>query len=104
MRIAQVFDRDVQIAAREIFQREVQVVVGHLDGDVHRVEVAIIDRARDQHLVGDHRHFRAELTLALGRESRRQRRIEERIVALGCERHVGRNDFLDRAATPRGSV
>ena len=77
-----------------MLQREVQVVVRHLDRDVHRFEVAIIDRARDQHLVGDHRHFGAELPLSLGRETRRQRRIEERIVAVGRERHVGRNDFL----------
>ena len=67
----------------------------HLDRDAHRLEVAEIHRARDQHLVADHRHLAAELALALRRESRGQRGVEQRDVAVGNRgRHLGRDHFV----------
>ena len=76
MGVAQMFDRGVQIAAGQMLEPQVQVVMRHLDRDAHRFEVAEIDRTRDQHLVAHHRHFAAQLALALGREPGRQRCVE----------------------------
>ena len=58
-------DRALQVAARQMLERQVQVMMRHLDRDAHRFQIAEVHRARDQHLVADHRHLAAELAFAL---------------------------------------
>ena len=76
MGVAQMFDRDCSIAARPDTPAQVEVVMGHLDRHPHRIEVAKIDRARDQHLVADQRHFAPQLALALRGEPGHQGGVE----------------------------
>ena len=100
MGFAQMLDRGLEIAAGQMLQREVQVIVRHLDRDPYRFEVAEVDRSRDQHLVGHHRHLAAQLPLALRGETGGQRRVEQRIVGVGQRgRHVGRE--LNLLGRPR---
>src|SRR6266436_8328864 len=45
MGIAQMFDRGGEFASRQVLEAEVEIVVGHLDRDADRVQIAEIDGA-----------------------------------------------------------
>src|SRR5690242_20332596 len=80
MSVAQVLDRGLEVAASQMLKAEVHVVVGHLDRDTYRLEVAKVDRTRDQHLVAHRSHLTAQLPLTLRRKTRHQGGVEERIL------------------------
>ena len=59
VRVAQMLDRVIEVATGQVLESQVEVMMGPLDCDSHRLEIAEVDRTRDQHLVAHQRHFAA---------------------------------------------
>src|SRR6266851_4021838 len=59
MSVTQVFNGGLEVATSQMLKAEIHVVVSHLDRDTHRLEVAKVDRTRDQHLVAHRGHLAA---------------------------------------------
>ncbi len=57
MRSAQVLDRGLKLSAGQMLEPEVHIVMSQLHGDTNRFEIAEVDRACNQNLVGNQRHL-----------------------------------------------